>query len=329
MSGGQYRLPTVLTVDEIMDKAFSRASRISKNGTNAFDGKKKTALARVSAAGDIIHSVLERYVKAFPRLEHGEGFLSEMVDVIIGLDAYKHSLGALKWCSWKTMQITTNYLTMIRRAKDIEQIDPIRREYFGRTSSLLRRISKDLKFLADAREAFKKLPTVELEVPTLVIAGYPNVGKSQLINALSNAKPQIASYPFTTKGIVIGHIDKGWKRYQLIDTPGLLDRTLGERNNIELQAVIALKHLADVIVFLLDPSETCGYPMERQLALLESVREHFSEVPLVEVESKADVKRGDGDRLSISAMKGEGLDELMRAVSPMLDRRYTDSGTLF
>jgi nucleolar GTP-binding protein len=68
-----------------------------------------------------------------------------------------------------------------------------------------------------------------------------------------------------------------------------LDRTIEERNAIEKQAVLALKYLTDVIIFILDPSETCGYSMDKQLALLKSVQEGFPAVPIIILESKSDI----------------------------------------
>ena len=47
MAGMDFKIPTVLTSEELMEKAFHRASKIRKNGTNALDSKKKTALAKV------------------------------------------------------------------------------------------------------------------------------------------------------------------------------------------------------------------------------------------------------------------------------------------
>jgi nucleolar GTP-binding protein len=145
----------------------------------------------------------------------------------------------------------------------------------------------------------------------VVIAGFPNVGKSQLVERISSARPVIAPYPFTTQGIGVGHVKFGWHRFQVIDTPGLLDRPLEERNAIELQAILALKYLADVIVFILDPSETAGYTMEKQERLLTSVRENFPGIPIIEVENKVDVLRSDSERLKMSAINGEGVEVLL------------------
>jgi nucleolar GTP-binding protein len=82
--------------------------------------------------------------------------------------------------------------------------------------------------------------------------------------------------------------------------------------------VLALKHLADVIVFVLDPSETSGYSYEKQLHLLESIKKSFEGIPMIEVENKVDLIRTNSDRIKISAMAGENLDELKDEIVKVL-----------
>ena len=75
MAGMDFKIPTVMTSEELMEKAFHRASKIRKNGTNALDAKKKTALAKVTASGDIVVTALNGYVERFPRLDKEDDFL--------------------------------------------------------------------------------------------------------------------------------------------------------------------------------------------------------------------------------------------------------------
>jgi nucleolar GTP-binding protein len=319
-------IPTVLTSDELMDKAFSRASKITKNGTTELDRRKKTAIAKVTASGDIIVTTLNGYVDRFPRIEKDDDFFPELVDLTIGLDRYKRSLGAVNWASNRTEKLKNESLRSIRRSKDPSYIESARNGFYGRLASILKQISDDLLFLQDAKNRFRKLPKIESNVATAVIAGFPNVGKSRLVAALSTAAPEIAPYPFTTKGIIIGHIQDGWRRYQIIDTPGLLDRDLDERNNIEKQAILALKYLTHVLVFILDPSGSCGYPMEKQLALLSSVKKGFEGVPMIIAESKSDMFKSKSKRFRFSAETGENMDELRENIMTEL-RRIRFEGT--
>lgn len=314
MAEKTYRIPTVLTSEELMDKAFHRASKIFKNGANSLDTKKKTALAKITASGDIVISTLDGYVERFPRLEKDDDFFPELVDLVIGLDQYKKSLGAMNWASNKAERLKNDSLRQIRRSKDENVIEHVRSSFYGRLSSIISQISKDLLFLQEAKNKFRKLPHIDSEVATAVVSGFPNVGKSKLVTSLSTAAPEIAPYPFTTKGIIIGHVADGWKKYQIIDTPGLLDRAIDERNDIERQAVLALKYLTDVLIFIMDPSESCGYSMEKQLHLLDSVKAGFPGVPMIIAESKSDIMTTDSDNLKFSAETGENMDALRETV---------------
>jgi len=147
------------------------------------------------------------------------------------------------------------------------------------------------------------------------VAGYPNVGKSSFIRLVSTAEPEVASYPFTTKGIIVGHRKVGRSGVQFVDTPGILDRPPGERSPIERQAVSALMHAAQAVLFILDPSEMCGYPVENQLALMEEVKGMIG-VPIVIAVNKADVKGMEGF-LNMSTLSGEGVDVVLEAVLKM------------
>jgi len=318
-------IPTVLTSDELLDKAFSRAAKIVKEGASTLDHKKKTALAKVTASGDIVVSTLNEYIERFPRIEKEDDFFPELVDLTIGIDQYKQSLGAMNWASKRVEKLKNESLRNLRRSKDIAYIESTRGSFYGRLSSILKQISKDLLFLQDAKNKFRKLPSIKSNVATAVIAGFPNVGKSKLVSVLSTAAPEIAPYPFTTKGIIIGHILDGWRKYQVIDTPGLLDRDLEDRNDIEKQAVLALKYLTHVLVFILDPSEQCGFAMDKQLSLLKSVEEGFPNVPLIIAESKSDVHKSGSGRYYFSAETGENLEGLKeRIMKELRSIRFTD-----
>ena len=317
------KIPTIMSADEILDKAFKRLTKIEKEGHDLMQVRQRTTVARITAAGDIISTVLLKYVKAFPSMAKREEFTMELIDLLVGTDQLKKSLGALSWCSQRVSKLRQEYIRKAKGATRLNEVERVRKEFYGRASSLLKQIDSDLAFVSRARDELKRVPVIEMELPTVVIAGFPNVGKSQLVEKLSSAKPRIAPYPFTTKGITIGHFTVRYQRYQVVDTPGLLDREFEERNEIERQAILALKYLADVMVFVIDPSETSGYSLEKQLALLDSVKANFPGIPLIEVENKADLIRTVSGRPTISALTGEGVEELrsklVELLRPMLN----------
>jgi nucleolar GTP-binding protein len=221
------------------------------------------------------------------------------------------------------MMVYSTQSSSLTKSGNIEFLKQKQKEIYGRVSSIIKQVDKNLLFLSNAQKILRTFPDIE-DIPTVVIAGYPNVGKSSLIRQLSTAKPEIAQYPFTTKQIYVGHIEKTVhyekKKYQIIDTPGLLDRPLSERNNIEKQAIAALRHLADLIVFVFDPSGTSGYQMNEQTLMLDDIKKLFSDVPFILVENKLDVKNTGSTNQKISCITGEGIEELRQKILFVLDK---------
>ena len=81
------------------------------------------------------------------------------------------------------------------------------------------------------------------------IVGLPNVGKSSFMNKITRGNVDVQPYAFTTKSLFVGHCDYKYLRWQVIDTPGILDHSLEERNTIEMQAIIALAHLTCSVLY--------------------------------------------------------------------------------
>jgi nucleolar GTP-binding protein len=94
----------------------------------------------------------------------------------------------------------------------------------------------------------------------------------------------------------------------------LLERPPEQRNEIEKLAVAALKHLADLIVFLIDPSETCGYSHDMQRQLLASLQALYPAVPFLIVETKSDILRTESEHMHISCITGEGIEKLREEI---------------
>ncbi len=293
-----------------MDKSFRRASRAADNES------------MVQNAGNILSDNLSNLIRKFPSFDKLPPFYREMVDITVGVDRIRISLSRLRWAARQTRQITREYAGKIKRARGTDTT-PIRRSAFGRFSSVMRSIEKDMLFLNEARNLLRKMPSIDPGEPTILIAGYPNVGKSSFIIRISGARPEVASYPFTTRGIVVGHFFRGDKRYQVVDTPGLLDRPMAERNEIERQTVAALSHLQGVVLFILDPSEHCGYPLDSQLRLAEDLS-NWIRLPMLMVANKADIKRS-SDMAEMSTETGEGVFEVLERLVELLESKEKSS----
>jgi nucleolar GTP-binding protein len=255
---------------------------------------------------------LQRVYTSFPSIDTLPPFYRELLDVIAGIDDTKRNLGSLSWAREQVLRRAQDARRTMRASASRDEIERASRAFHGRVASVLREIDSSLTFLRKARGDLRRVPGVDPNLLTIVIAGSPNVGKSQLVQALSRARPTVATYPFTTQDLALGHFTVGGHRFQVMDTPGLLDRPVSKRNQVERKALVALRHVADLIVFLLDPTGISGYPLEDQEALLSDIRLTFPAMPFLEVENKADLGPGTGTRRHISALTGSGVDRLLR-----------------
>lgn len=312
------------SADEILDSAFRKSRKVSVYDKDRFYRLKKTIIARTDAFVTQIVSTLEKYVKGFPSVDNLPRFYRELIDIKVDVDKLRKSLGAVDWARKTCQNIYVKQVSSLKKTGNIDFLKQKQKEIYGRVSSVVKQVDEHLRLLSEAENVMRKFPDI-CDAPTVVIAGYPNVGKSSLLKMLSSAKPKVASYPFTTQNVHVGHFEEvmghNRRRYQLVDTPGLLDRPLMERNKIEKQAVAALTHLADLIVFVFDPTERCGYGMGEQQNLLRRVRRMFPSVPVIVVENKADVMRRRSSYLKISCTTGEGIVDLKKKIIEKLSQR--------
>lgn len=137
--------------------------------------------------------------------------------------------------------------------------------FIHRMATIIRRQKDPLAYLEQVRQHISRLPAIDPNTRTLLICGYPNVGKSSFINKVTRADVDVQPYAFTTKSLFVGHLDYKYLRWQVIDTPGILDHPLEDMNTIEMQSITALAHLKSCVLYFMDLSEQCGYTIEAQV----------------------------------------------------------------
>ncbi len=324
-------LPTIPTPEEILDKGFNRAkkaaNRLRSSKIPRQQKSKKIEEVRIKTACQVIQESFKNILNKTPKVEELPLFYQDYIDVVVGVDQLKKSLGALNWAVGIISKLENQYVFKVRRTKP-ENASNVRREAYGRISSVINRIKDELDFLDFAKAKLRNMPTVDFNAITVVIAGFPNVGKSTLLRQITTAEPKVADYPFTTTGIQIGHLELKWQKYQIIDTPGLLDRPVEDMNNIELNAMVALEHLAQGIFFIFDASETSGYPLENQYILYESIKKVFK-IPITCIFNKVDLveninnlkeytNRVD-EPLLVAASKGDGISQIIDKLEEFKD----------
>jgi nucleolar GTP-binding protein len=303
----------------ILDAAFRRAHRATPHGQGREERDRRRAQLKIirSAAVSIRHLRLASRPLTHPK---PTPFLWGLLDQRFGDGAVERSLRRLRRAEERIRGLLQEEQRALGSAGGREGNADLVRRFYGRLASHLREVDPDLLRLAAAVGFLKSRPTLDPSLPTVVVAGFPNVGKSSLVAALSTAKLKVADYPFTTLAIAVGHADLGFDRLQVLDTPGVLGRSRAG-NAPEMEAEAAVHGAGTLVLFLLDPTESCGYPMVDQLALLKRWREELPGVDFVEVYTKADLAPVAPGRLAVSAKSGVGLDALRSEIQRILAAR--------
>ena len=173
--------------------------------------------------------------------------------------------------------------------------------------------------IVDLQKGLRHAPVIQLDTPAVVLVGSPNVGKSTIVRAISSASPEVNNYPFTTRGMTLGHVEVFWssnnetitkavvpderrkpgssgggapqvgaagqQQYaysqlcQIMDSPGLLVRPDHERNEMEALTLAAMQHLPTAVCYVMDFSGGAGDKCSSIADQLELRREVRSRFP--------------------------------------------------
>lgn len=185
--------------------------------------------------------------------------------------------------------VAKDYVRLIKYGDSLYRCKQLKKAALGRMATIMKRQGANLTYLEQVRQHLSRLPSIDPYTRTIIICGFPNVGKSSFINKITRAEVEVQPYAFTTKSLYVGHTDYKYLRWQVIDTPGILDHPLEERNVIEMQAITALAHLRACVLYIMDISEQCGHSLEEQVKLFDSIKPLFTNKPLLVVLNKIDI----------------------------------------
>jgi len=232
---------------------------------------------------------LAQILLEFPKLEDIHPFYADLINVLYDKDHYKLALGQINTARHLIDNVAKDYVRLLKFGDSLYRCKQLKKAALGRMATIMRRQNQSLQYLEQVRQHLSRLPTIDPNTRTLLITGFPNVGKSSFINKITRADVEVQPYAFTTKSLYVGHTDYKYLRWQVVDTPGILDHPLEERNTIEMQAITALAHLRAVVMYFMDPSEQCGHTLSQQKALFDNIKPLFNNKPLVVVANKSDV----------------------------------------
>ncbi|EEQ91300.1 nucleolar GTP-binding protein [Blastomyces dermatitidis ER-3] len=177
----------------------------------------------------------QNILEGFPRLQDIHPFHKDLMNTLYDADHFRIALGQLATAKHLIETVCRDYVRLIKYAQSLFQCKQLKRAALGRMATICRRLKDPLVYLEQVRQHLGRLPSIDPNTRTLLICGYPNVGKSSFLRNITKADVDVQPYAFTTKSLFVGHFDYKYLRFQAIDTPGILDHPLEGMNTIEMQ----------------------------------------------------------------------------------------------
>ena len=227
----------------------------------------------------------------FPRLQDIHPFHKDLMNTLYDADHFRIALGTLSTAKRLIETVSRDYVRLLKYAQSLFQCKNLKKAALGRMATICKRLRDPLVYLEQVRQHLGRLPAIDPNTRTLLICGYPNVGKSSFLKSITRADVDVQPYAFTTKSLFVGHFDYKYLRFQAVDTPGILDHPLEEMNTIEMQSITAIAHLRSACLYFMDLSEQCGYTVDSQIALFNSIRPLFANKLVFLVVNKTDVMK--------------------------------------
>ncbi|XXG99193.1 hypothetical protein Hte_005528 [Hypoxylon texense] len=332
-------IPPVPTSQEFLDIVLSRTQR--RLPTQIRAGFKISRIRgfytrKVKFTQETFSEKFALILESFPRLQDIHPFHKDLLNTLYDADHFRIALGHLSTAKHLIETISRDYVRLLKYAQSLFQCKQLKKAALGRMATITKRLKDPLLYLDQVRQHLGRLPSIDPTTRTLLICGYPNVGKSSFLRSVTRADVDVQPYAFTTKSLFVGHFDYKYLRFQAIDTPGILDHPLEEMNTIEMQSITAIAHLRSAILYFMDLSEQCGYSVAAQMQLFKSIKPLFSNKLVFIVINKIDILRpeeldektsgelqslvssGEVELLQLSCNTQEGVQEVKNAACERL-----------
>ncbi|CAK7347698.1 unnamed protein product [Dovyalis caffra] len=352
--GAFQKLPMVMPSVDILYSALRKAKRVppTKGIANIAKRERNRGAKQLDALMKELAVPLREYTENFPKKKFLHPYERSLIELTLGDGNYEEVLRNVDALRKKVVCVGKERASICAKwcnsGQSLTKRDAEERlnEGLEKLEEIFKCEGKAVDDLLNVAKTLRAMPVVDLETPTLCLVGAPNVGKSSLVRVLSTGKPEmlklVCNYPFTTRGILMGHIALKFQHFQVTDTPGLLKRCDEDRNNLEKLTLAVLSHLPTAILYVHDLTGECGTSPSDQFVIYKEIKERFSDHLWLDVVSKCDIlqespvifitedsnadhlelaryrKMGPEGAIRVSVKNGKGLEELKVRVHELL-----------
>ena len=145
-------LPEILDAEQLIELALHRAAKKRS-------GQSDSAARKLSSLADNLGAPLGAIVEKFPSLDQLHPFDHDIVNLSVGLDELRQSLGGIDWARKQLQKLGGQFSSKAARARG-ERALQLQRQGYGRLTSVVRQVSDRLEFLRNARKILGPKQTV-------------------------------------------------------------------------------------------------------------------------------------------------------------------------
>jgi nucleolar GTP-binding protein len=164
-------------------------------------------MRKVKFTQETMSERLGQIIMDFPRLDDIHPFYADLLNILYDRDHYKLALGQVNMAKKLVEALSRDYVRLLKYGDSLYRCKQLKRAALGRMMTLLKRQKASLSYLEEVRKHLARLPALDPNTRTLLLCGFPNVGKSSFMNKVTRANVDVQPYAFTTKSLYVGHMD--------------------------------------------------------------------------------------------------------------------------
>ena len=121
----------------------------------------------------------------FPRLNDIHPFYADLMNILYDRDHYKLALGQVNTAKGLIDSLSRDYIRLLKYGDSLYRCKQLKRAALGRMMTILKRQKAAFAYLEEVRKHLSRLPALDPHTRSLLVTGFPNVGKSSFMNKVS------------------------------------------------------------------------------------------------------------------------------------------------
>ncbi|KAK5776197.1 hypothetical protein PVK06_044156 [Gossypium arboreum] len=187
-------------IDIILSRTQRKTPTVVHKGY-AISRLRQFYMRKVKYTQQNFHEKLSTIIDEFPRLDDIHPFYGDLLHVLYNKDHYKLALGQINTARNLMSKIAKDYVKLLKYGDSLYRCKSLKVAALGRMCTVIKRIGPSLAYLEQIRQHMARLPSIDPNTRTMLICGYPNVGKSSFMNKITRADVDVQPYAFTTKSL--------------------------------------------------------------------------------------------------------------------------------